>query len=77
MRSYKIVPISYINRDLIFSYYGARGDTYISCKADEDTGHYWVTCGCIFSAYCHEFKFGYIKCLRYMYENSKGVRVYA
>ena len=64
MLSHRVVPIKYRNKCLIFSYYGARRDTYISCKADEDTKCYWVESYGMFGAYCHEFKYGYIKCLR-------------
>ena len=77
MRSRSIVPIKYRNKCLIFSYYNEKRDTCIYCEADKYTKHYWVECGGMFGAYCHEFKYGYIKCLRYMAEEDKGVIVYA
>ena len=76
MLSHKIVPIKYRNKCLIFSYYGERRDCYILCKADEDLKSYYASCGC-WGAYCHEFKFGYIKCMNYMKESKRGVTIYA
>ena len=77
MRSYLIEPIKYEDKSLIFSYCGARRGTYIYCEADKRDRVLLGGVYGMFGAYCSTFKERYIKCLRYMYENSKGVIVYA
>lgn len=76
MRSNKIVPIKYRNKCLIFSFYNERGECYVLCSKEEDLKSYYTKCSC-WSAYCHEFKYGYSECMNYMKESKRGVIMYA